>query len=106
MVSKAFVVLACFVTLMGCGSVREPARLVTEMVPITNVLQEAVESGVRQSLKDPESAIFGRMIAGRLAENESLVMVCGWVNAKNSYGGYVGDKPFLGLLQIGILEDN
>lgn len=28
-------------------------------------------------------------------QKESIVIVCGWVNARNSFGGYVGDKPFL-----------
>ena len=101
-----YFLIVCLVTLMGCGSVREPTKPVTEMVLITDSLRESVESGVRRSLKDPDSAIFGHMIGGRLPENENLLMVCGWVNAKNSFVGYVGDKPFVGLLRIGILEDH
>lgn len=48
-------------------------------------------------LKDPESARFGTVTAGaeQLQDDGSRVWeVAGTVNAKNSYGGYVGSKPF------------
>lgn len=35
--------------------------------------------------------------AARMTLNNS-VYVCGYVNAKNSYGGYTGSKPFGGFL--------
>ncbi len=46
-------------------------------------------------LKDPESARFGKMWAAR--DTEGVVTVCGLVNAKNSYGGYTGMSPFIGV---------
>ncbi len=54
-----------------------------------------VEDGTRKGLKDPESARFGEIYASR---GGSLIYVCGWVNARNSFGGYVGEKPFAGIL--------
>lgn len=30
--------------------------------------------------------------------SKGAVNVCGWVNAKNSFGGYTGDRPFVGFL--------
>jgi hypothetical protein len=47
-----------------------------------------VEDAVRDRLKDPESARFTDV---RKFPNGNA---CGWVNAKNSFGGYVGRKPF------------
>lgn len=58
--------------------------------------RKAVEDGVKTQLKDPTSPLFGSMM-GR-ATPEGSVIVCGQVNAKNSYGGYTGNKPFIGML--------
>jgi hypothetical protein len=52
----------------------------------------AIEEGVRNGLKDPESARFKHPFADSYAIGESYY--CGYVNAKNSYGGYTGDQPF------------
>lgn len=59
-----------------------------------------VESSVRQEMRDPGSAQFRnlRVLAG---EREDQRLVCGEVNAKNGYGGYVGFKPFLVVVQRG-----
>lgn len=55
-----------------------------------------IHAGVARSLKDPESARFGDVVAGK--DPKGIVFACGYVNAKNSFGGYVGDKPFEGVL--------
>jgi hypothetical protein len=57
--------------------------------------RQTVMRDVRRRLKDPESARFGRMSASNA---DGVVTVCGWVNAKNSYGGYTGMSPFNGVL--------
>lgn len=49
------------------------------------------EGIVKDSLKDPESAKFSSFFHAS-SENEGYV--CGDVNAKNSYGGYTGKKPY------------
>jgi hypothetical protein len=54
-----------------------------------------VQTGVRAILKDPDSARFGVMAA---AQNSEMLVVCGWVNAKNSFGGYTGEEAFWGRL--------
>jgi hypothetical protein len=33
------------------------------------------------------------MVAGR---SQNMTTVCGWVNGKNSFGGYTGDQPYIG----------
>ncbi|QOL80441.1 hypothetical protein [Pseudooceanicola spongiae] len=54
--------------------------------------QDRLESSVRSSLKDPESAKFSRITA--IKGEAELITACGQVNAKNSLGGYAGDMPF------------
>ena len=51
---------------------------------------------MRKSLKDPDSTRFGPIIAG--VGKDDITIVCGWVNSKNSYGGYSGMSPFMGLM--------
>lgn len=50
-------------------------------------------------MKDPSSAQFGRYTAfiATKADGEEKRVVCGYVNGKNSYGGYVGMTPYIAL---------
>lgn len=50
---------------------------------------DIAKAAVTERLKDPESARF----TGLQMSADGKV-VCGKVNAKNSYGGYVGPQPF------------
>ena len=66
-------------------------------VTLTLQQQQAVRVGVANGMKDPESARFGdRMVAAK--QPNGLITVCGYVNGKNSFGGYVGMSPFVGML--------
>lgn len=57
----------------------------------------AVKTGVKKRLKDPGSARF--TLPFRASEaNNGVTTVCGLVNAKNSFGGYTGSAPFVGIL--------
>lgn len=49
----------------------------------------AAERAVKASLKDPESAVFSDSVF-----RESGA-VCGYVNARNSFGGFTGNKGYL-----------
>lgn len=51
-----------------------------------------MEDKVRGRLKDPSSAKFSN---SRVYRAIGAPLVCGDVNAKNSYGGYSGDKGFI-----------
>ncbi|MFI3013095.1 hypothetical protein ACH7BS_18365 [Klebsiella aerogenes] len=59
-----------------------------------------VESAIRDSLKDPDSAKFYDFTTPRkevMVENSNFVYgysTCVYVNAKNSYGGYVGKQLY------------
>lgn len=66
---------------------------------LTAPQRTAVEEGVKSGLKDPLSASFGTMLAGtRIRDGQMETIVCGYVNAKNSFGGFTGHKPFVGHL--------
>ena len=75
---------------------------------LTNFGKSTVETAIRERLKDPQSAIFTwpDFIEGGKT-------YCGYVNSKNSFGGYVGnviyqvtvvdtlDPPFAAVIGIG-----
>lgn len=87
--------------LAGCASVGvDPAASVPRSpYPLSAAATKVIQDGVRKSLKDPNSAMFGTMVAAKGA-GDAGVYVCGYVNAKNSFGGYTGDTPFMGLLAV------
>jgi hypothetical protein len=53
---------------------------------------EASQEAARNQLKDPGSAQFRNV---RVESFEGGKVVCGQINGKNSYGGYVGFKQFV-----------
>ncbi len=60
----------------------------------------AAQVNIRSRMKDPESVRFGRTWAG----GDSMSVGCGYVNAKNSFGGYGGEELFVGNGELAILE--
>jgi hypothetical protein len=56
---------------------------------------------VRDLLKDPDSAKFQKI---RIRDYQGEVVVCGEVNAKNSYGGYAGYRLFIAGVSAANLE--
>ncbi|MEM7300685.1 MAG: hypothetical protein AAF468_06340 [Pseudomonadota bacterium] len=68
--------------------------LASTPISLTDEQIEKIQTFIRLRLKDPNSAIFSTIVASRLEENGAIV-ACGFVNAKNSFGGYTGRKPFL-----------
>jgi hypothetical protein len=88
--------------LSGCAQTR-PQPKPAEYVPApkrnlspANAIAEA-KSTITSRLKDPESARFSDVSykTSPNARGEPTDVVCGMVNAKNSYGGYTGAKPFV-----------
>ncbi|CAH2606379.1 conserved protein of unknown function (plasmid) [Rhodovastum atsumiense] len=53
----------------------------------------SAEDGVKDRLRDPDSAEFKNVFVRSLDENTRAV--CGLINAKNGFGGRVGFTPFL-----------
>lgn len=56
---------------------------------------------VVSQLKDPYSAVFGELFrtTSRNVRGEPTDVVCGKVNAKNSFGGYTGMKGFVFMVE-------
>jgi len=64
----------------------------------TGALLAAVESAkalVAERFKDPSSVQFRNIVAYGNATPPSIAMLCGQVNGKNAYGGYVGFRRFV-----------
>lgn len=61
---------------------------------ITKVEKTFVERAVRDRLKDPDSAKFKHSFYVSNGEGA----YCGFVNSKNSYGGYAGNTPFMAMI--------
>jgi len=67
--------------------------------------KKTVENAIREQLKDPDSAKFSGMTSPRkevMVENGNFVYgysTCVYVNAKNSYGGYVGKQLYWAFLR-------
>lgn len=73
-------------TLMGCDAAPE-GRLAPSQI-------DFIESAVRQQLRDPDSAQFRDI---KIGTGDDAHFVCGYVNAKNGFGGYIGFTRFMGL---------
>lgn len=64
-----------------------------EAVWLSASMQHTVKAHIASGLKDPYSAIFGPMTASQDPSGKQY-RICGFVNAKNSFGGYVGMRPY------------
>lgn len=83
--------------LVACNA---PSNFIkTELIELSPSEIRSLESAVRDNLKDPSSAQFGRYIAFNIKNKNGTTTTgaCGNVNAKNSYGGYVGMTPYSAL---------
>ena len=109
--------ISCIVTLaflVGCGT--NSKSTITDVKPefqsinISLKTLDAVKQAVRAEMKDPESVKFGvhkglsytevknkKLYGDVYSKNvgEKVIAVCGKYNAKNSFGGYIGEKLYL-----------
>ena len=81
-----FVLIPLFSSFVHAGESRE----------LNQKEKEAVEAAVRKELKDPDSAKFE---LGEFKNPENHVY-CGFVSAKNSYGGYTGKALFRSMIWV------
>jgi hypothetical protein len=92
--------VAAALTLTACVEPTAPeAPEIRTPVSLSQAQKRQIEQGVRDVLKDPASAQFGAMAASR--NEEDVITACGYVNARNSFGGYSGMKPFMGVITSG-----
>jgi hypothetical protein len=64
----------------------------TTPAPVSSAEMAFVTAGISDAMKDPDSALFRKWRGFNLSNGDRVV--CGEVNAKNSFGGYVGYEPF------------
>jgi len=97
--------LATALILSGCASsFQKPESGTNYGIPPVNY-EQTIKEYFESVLKDPESAIYKFGLPIKAYENEGLLFgsKVAWlgylvdveVNAKNSYGGYVGYKPYV-----------
>jgi hypothetical protein len=89
--------IAC-AAIAGCQSSQPPQTVAAPPVDrviykLSPAMTEKIKKAVAAELKDPDSARFDSPIAATKTKDE--ITACGFVNAKNSFGGYTGNKPFL-----------
>lgn len=84
-------IIAAFVALVlaGCDDKPEPADPLADE---NATLIARAEIAVEAQLRDPESVRYEHVYVAR---KSGLPVVCGMVNAKNAFGGYVGSRPFI-----------
>lgn|SRR3990167_1881145 len=97
--------IALCAAIAGCqsGNYGVPGLLAPEvsrlesgiLITLSAEQADAVKAGIRASLKDPDSARFDSPFQA-VRNSAGNISVCGYVNGKNSYGGYTGTQPFLG----------
>lgn len=73
---------------------KRPIAVVAVSVPQSDV--ELITSAIGANMKDPSSTMVKNMVSDK--PEGDMYFVCGQVNGKNSYGGYVGYQPFSALL--------
>ena len=95
LVCTSFLLAGCVSDTAGSSSKFDAGSV--EVVRLNGASLARYQQAVKQNLKDPSSAQFGRYTAFTYTLNgeKQPVAVCGYVNAKNSYGGYGGEQPFI-----------
>jgi hypothetical protein len=83
--------LACFDALSSKPKAKTPLAKASGPKQIDDIAM--AKRAVVRDLKDPASAQFGEVYRGPGAPGYAVV--CGGVNAKNSYGGYTGMTAFV-----------
>jgi hypothetical protein len=68
----------------------------TGAIELTAEQRADVEKGVQKRLRDPNSAMFGKINARVSRNTTQSYIVCGWVNAKAT-GEYAGYAPFIAI---------
>jgi hypothetical protein len=109
-IQSAIAVAAFALSLSGCAnapleaSAQPPKEPPGTPITLTAQQVKEIQAGVRAFLKDPDSAKFsGPVLAAKRPNGD--IEACGMVNAKNSYGGYAGDSPYVATLRNGKVID-
>ncbi|PTX45607.1 hypothetical protein IQ03_04515 [Gemmobacter caeni] len=74
-----------------------PVLKTKERFTPTNAQVAEAQTQTAYNMKDPSSAQFRNLrgIRGKTSKGQSMSYICGEINGKNSFGGYVGFTPFI-----------
>jgi hypothetical protein len=98
-----FAAIGAVLSLCACGIQAVPLEQGgLQSVALNPAIEDAARIAVGKNLKDPYSARLEGLTAFR--KDTYTIVVCGAVNAKNSYGGYVGSVPFIAYVSLGVGE--
>lgn len=92
---------AALIAVLSPALAQVPAKKAAK-APAPNPMEQEGRAAVLATLKDPGSAQFQK-VSVRQATNkrgEPFPVVCGEVNAKNSFGGYIGFAPWVYLADM------
>lgn len=90
---RKVVIAALAAAVSGCVSTPPPTKSTPYTLSASEI--DLLKKGVTATLKDPLSALYGDKIVASQASGAVAITICGTVNAKNSFGGYTGAKPFM-----------
>ena len=113
-------VLTAFFLLLfvfGCGPITsfvhfrptQDELLTKDYGPFPENYEDIVKEIFENTLYDPHSAVFKMskpLKVRRAVEPKYAWLVCGTVNAKNRFGGYVGAKLFAVIIYNGVVIEN
>lgn len=84
----------------GSASAGIPLASPDQLRDLTAAEKAVLAKGFAAGLKDPASAKFEWAKIQKSLPMDGPLEYCAVVNAKNSFGGYVGAAPFLGIIMI------
>ncbi|MDH2051187.1 hypothetical protein [Achromobacter marplatensis] len=90
--------------LSGCAAPKKPQPVAptAQLVTAEKAYVDASVAKLKNSLKDPGSAkLYG--IYAIQKPGQPHPSICGFVNAKNSYGGYTGKTMFLATPDVAVV---
>ncbi|KXJ63090.1 hypothetical protein AXY46_03485 [Achromobacter xylosoxidans] len=103
---KSWILAAAFscLALSGCAAPKkvQPVAPTAQLVTAEKTYIDASLAKVKSSLKDPDSAKFYGIYAAQ-KPGQPQASICGFVNAKNGYGGYVGKTMFLATPDVAVV---
>ena len=94
----AGIVCACAAQQPASPPVRALAD--TELRELNSAEKKLLAEHLSRDLKDPGSAQFRWTKFPKIPSDNEPIHYCGTVNAKNSYGGYVGHQPFIAVIGV------
>ena len=108
---KLLMILGIFLLTISCASTSRPSPEQINSAdcgPFPSNYQELIKGALNPSLLDPYSAIYSFAEPQKGWNNMGSEPIYGWtvcgtVNAKNRFGGYVGIRPFYSMINNGVV---